>query len=43
MSLMCAKASCKATTGMCAHEKTTAVVVVLIAVGLIAGKAFSLF
>jgi hypothetical protein len=43
MSLMCAKAACKASTGMCVHEKTTAIVVVLIAVGLVAGKAFSLF
>ena len=43
MSLMCAKAACKATTGMCAHEKTAAAVLVIIAVGLVAGKAFSLF
>ena len=43
MSLMCSKAACKATTGMCTHEKTAAVVLVLIAVGLVAGKAFSLF
>src|SRR2546426_8032306 len=43
MSLMCAKAACKATTGMCVHEKTTAVVVVLIAVGVVAGRALSLF
>jgi hypothetical protein len=43
MALMCAKAACKATSGMCAHEKTTAVVVGLIVVGLVAGKALSLF
>ena len=43
MSVMCAKAACKATTGMCAHEKTGAVVVGLIVVGLVAGKALRLF
>jgi hypothetical protein len=43
MSVMCAKAACKATTGMCVHEKTGAVVVGLIVVGLAAGKALSLF
>ena len=40
---MCAKAACKATTGMCAHQKTTAAVLVLLDVGLVARKAFSLF
>jgi len=43
MSLMCSTAACKATAGMCTHEKTAAVVIVLIAVGLVTGKAFSLF
>ncbi len=43
MSLMCAKTACKATTGMCAHEKTAAAVIAVIAVGLVAGKVFSLF
>lgn len=43
MSLMCSKAACKATAGMCTHEKTMAAVVVLVAVGFVAGKAFNLF
>jgi len=42
MSMMCSKAACKAKAGMCTHEKTTAVVV-LLAVGFVAGKAFGLF
>ena len=43
MSLMCSQAACKAKEGMCTHEKVTAAVVVVLAVGFAAGKAFSLF
>ncbi len=43
MSLMCANAACKATTGMCTHEKMTAGAIVLLAVGFSVGKAFGLF
>lgn len=42
MSMMCSKTICKAKAGMCTHEKTMAVVV-LLAVGFVAGKAFGLF
>ncbi len=40
---MCSKAACKAKAGMCAHEKTMAGVVVVLAVGFVVAKAFSLF
>jgi hypothetical protein len=43
MSLMCSQAACKATAGMCTHEKMAVGVVVLLAVGFVAAKAFSLF
>lgn len=43
MSLMCSKAACKAQAGMCGHEKVMAVVLVLLVVGFVAGKALSLF
>ncbi len=43
MSLMCSNAACKAKAGMCTHEKMTAGVVVLLAVGFGVAKAFSLF
>ncbi len=42
MAMMCSKATCKAKAGMCTHEKTTAVVV-LLAVSFVAGKVFGLF
>lgn len=38
MSLMCSKAACKAKLGMCTHEKTMAIVLVLLSVGFVAGK-----
>ncbi len=43
MSLMCSNAACKAKAGMCTHEKMMAGVVVLLAVGFFAGRAFNLF
>jgi hypothetical protein len=43
MSLMCAQTACQAKVGMCTHEKTTVGVVVLLTVGFIAARAFSLF
>ncbi len=43
MSLMCSQAACKAKVGMCKHEKTVAGVVVLLAVGFVVARAFSLF
>ena len=43
MSMMCSKAACKAKVGMCTHEKMMTGVIVLVAVGFVAGKAFSLF
>ncbi|MEK7377804.1 MAG: hypothetical protein AABZ71_02775 [Candidatus Binatota bacterium] len=42
MAMICPKATCKAKAGMCTHEKTTAVVV-LLAVSFVAGKVFGLF
>ena len=42
MAMICSKATCKAKVGMCTHEKTTAVVV-LLAVSFVAGKVFGLF
>ena len=43
MSLMCSQAACKAKVGMCTHEKTVAGVVVLLAVGFVVARTFSLF
>ncbi len=43
MSLMCSQAACKAKVGMCTHEKTTVGAVMLLAVGFVVAKAFSLF
>ena len=43
MSLMCSQAACKAKVGMCTHEKTMVGVVVLLAVGVVVTRAFSLF
>ena len=43
MSLMCSAAGCKEKAGMCKHEKMLAGLVVVLVVGYVAGKAFSLF
>jgi len=43
MSLMCSNAVCKTKAGMCTHEKVTAGLVVLLAVGVAVAKSFSLF
>ena len=43
MSLMCSIAACHAKAGMCTHEKVTAGVIVLLAVGFAVAKSFSLF
>ncbi len=43
MSLMCSQVACKAKVGMCAHEKTIVGVVVLLVVGFVVARTFSLF
>ena len=43
MSLMCSMEGCKQKAGMCGHEKMMVGLIVLLAVGYVAGKAFSLF
>jgi hypothetical protein len=40
---MCSQAVCKAKAGMCTREKVAAGVVVLIAVGFVAGRGWGLF
>jgi len=43
MSMMCPMEGCKKTAGMCRHEKMMLGVAVLLVVGFVAGKVFSLF
>jgi len=40
---MCSIDACKAQAGMCTHEKVTAGLIVLLVVGFVAAKSFSLF
>ncbi len=43
MSLVCSIPACQAKAGMCTHEKVTAGVIALLAVGFVMAKSFSLF
>jgi len=40
---MCSMEGCKQKSGMCGHEKMMVGLIVLLVVGYVAGKAFSLF